>query len=293
MIHEENAISNNEHQCKNTELFPQYWNILSDSDKNGYISLRNEINVLNTKRIFRDRTGTFTKILQLIQKYAERKDEDDWKRFLVCGICWVDNGIAVNIRQLKILISKCKSSINGSLQKLGYLPSQLHVNTKLILFPLIPFLSKNYNELRQWTIRFFQKYNTVDKNSSLNPNINQTSLNNKTENAKLGPITDFIQPPKPIERIEMHPIPLINFDIHRSNETNILNNQNENTPKVKKKVLMPILADKGEPTIEKKINIENNNENNEMIKKNEIPTPFIITPPKFRTIASPNFQNIK
>lgn len=276
MIPGPKVFSQNEQQNKNSEIIPQYWNILSDSDKNGYLSLRSEISILNTKKIFRDRTGTFTKILQLIQKYAERKDDDDWKRFLVCGICWVDNGIAVNIRQLKILISKCKSSINGSLQKLGYLPSQLHVNTKLILFPLIPFLSKNYNELRQWTIRFFQKYDSFQRN--------ENSLNIESKNEKNLSDSKSIRNLKSTERLEMHPIPLINVGQSLNNDNSIQKSENL---LMKRKILMPILIEKNESTTNNLNNIENKT------KIDETETPFIIIPPKFRSVTDTNFQNIK
>ncbi|KAK8893690.1 hypothetical protein M9Y10_022117 [Tritrichomonas musculus] len=279
----EKAVIHNEHACKTNEQFPQYWDILSDSDKSGYIALKKEINVFNTKRIFRDRADSFTKILQLIQKYAERKEEDDWKRFLVCGICWVENGIAVNIRQLKILISKCKSSINGSLQKLGYLPSQLHVNTKLILFPLIPFLSKNYNELRQWTIRFSQNYNAPNPINDYNQFNNFTT---QPKSAKFGPVTDFIQVKGIHDHAELHPIPIINTVINVKND-NANSDNNKNNQKNVKKILLPMISNKNENTK----TVESNIVNQHSLEKKDPSMPFIIIPPKFRCTFSSNNGN--
>ena len=96
---------------------------------------------------------TLEEMLSAIRVFAERGDENDWRRYLVCGICWLDNAIAINTRQLRLLLSKCKSSINGSLQKMGYITSTANMESRKILIPKIPLLKDNFNELRQWTIR--------------------------------------------------------------------------------------------------------------------------------------------
>jgi hypothetical protein len=66
----------------------------------------------------------------------------------------MDNAIAINTRQLRLLISKCKSSINGSLQKMGYTTHMSHSESWKILFSRIPLLKDHFIELRQWTIRY-------------------------------------------------------------------------------------------------------------------------------------------
>jgi hypothetical protein len=135
------------------ESVPQYWELLSDADKTTYLQLKHDFTEAGLKRGRNTRLETFDGILDTIRHFAERSDENDWRRFLVCGVCWLDNGIAINTRQLRILLSKCKSSINGSLQKMGYTTSASHSESWKILFRHIPLLKDHFSELRQWTIR--------------------------------------------------------------------------------------------------------------------------------------------
>lgn len=132
---------------------PNFWELLSDQDKAGYKALKNALDASSGKRNRGHRIEAFDNILEAIHRFAERHDENDWRRFLVCGVCWMDNMVAINTRQLRLLISKCKSSINGSFQKLGYSTNQSHTESWKFLFDRIPLLKDNFNELRQWTIR--------------------------------------------------------------------------------------------------------------------------------------------
>lgn len=132
---------------------PLYWDLLSDADRAGYEALRANFNEGAGKRNRGHRVETFDTMLDEIRKYAERHDGNDWKRFLVCGVCWIDNTIAINTRQLRLLVTKCKSSINGSLQKLGYVTDTSHAESGNVLFTQIPSLRDNFTEIRKWTIR--------------------------------------------------------------------------------------------------------------------------------------------
>jgi hypothetical protein len=133
---------------------PQYWEFLSDSDKASYLQLKRDFTETSMRHGRNTRLETFDGILEAIRHFAERNDDQDWRRFLVCGVCWMDNAIAINTRQLRILVSKCKSSINGSLQKMGYTTNMSHSESWKILFPRIPLLKDHFSELRQWTIRY-------------------------------------------------------------------------------------------------------------------------------------------
>lgn len=133
---------------------PEYWELLSDTDKVIYLRLKADFAAGGTRPIRNNRLATFEEIVENIHQFAERGDENDWRRFLVCGVCWMDNAIAINTRQLRLLISKCKSSINGSLQKMGYTTHMSHSESWKILFSRIPLLKDHFMELRQWTIRY-------------------------------------------------------------------------------------------------------------------------------------------
>jgi hypothetical protein len=132
---------------------PRFWQRLSPSDQQSYISLRNE---LSTPKFSNQRgrsTAQFGVMLDLIKAFVVRGDEDDLSRSLVCGLLWMSNGLAVNIQQMKLLTSKCKSSINGSFGHLGYLPVQSGADTAGELIQAFPFMKDQFSELRQWTIR--------------------------------------------------------------------------------------------------------------------------------------------
>jgi len=149
----------------NPESLPNFWDSLSEKDKVDYKMLKATLDACSSKRNRGHRTEAFDKIMESIRMYAEKGDEDDWRRFLVCGVCWMDNMIAINTRQLRLLISKCKSSINGSFQKLGYTTNQSHTESWKFLFDRIPLLKDNFSELRQWTIRC----KNMDKSISVYP----------------------------------------------------------------------------------------------------------------------------
>jgi hypothetical protein len=91
-------------------------------------------------------------MLDAIKAFAIR-DDDDWKRCLVCGVMWLPGSIAINTRQLRLLIDKCKSSINGSLHRMGYSSATSRGDTSRQLIEYVPKLRGNFNELRQWTVR--------------------------------------------------------------------------------------------------------------------------------------------
>jgi len=132
---------------------PRFWSGLSISDQNGYLALRAELATPKFSNQ-RGRSKTqFAVMLDLIKAYSVRGESDDLSRCLVCGIVWLAQGIAVNIQQLKLLSSKCKSSINGSFGNLGYLPVPSGADTASELIQKFPFMKDQFSELRQWTIR--------------------------------------------------------------------------------------------------------------------------------------------
>lgn len=134
---------------------PKFFSMLDDHDQQRYETLRAAL----SSHICRNRRGkrleTFAEMLNTIRQFCVRGDENDWRRCLVCGVCWVPNGIAVNTRQLGILIDKCKSSINGSLQKMGYSTLQSRGDSAAAVSDAIPCLRDDFSELREWTVRLF------------------------------------------------------------------------------------------------------------------------------------------
>ncbi|OHS93028.1 potassium/sodium hyperpolarization-activated cyclic nucleotide-gated channel 1 [Tritrichomonas foetus] len=147
----ENSSSPNHSDYK-----PKFYSLLSDEDKAKYTKLRSTLSSHAMRNRRGKRVETFAEMLSAVQSFCIRGDADDWKRCVVCGVCWLSNGIAINNRQLGLLIDKCKSSINGSLQKMGYSTIQNRSDSNRPLIDAIPFLKNNFAELREWTVRYFQ-----------------------------------------------------------------------------------------------------------------------------------------
>jgi hypothetical protein len=134
---------------------PRFWHLLSPEDKDAYISLQQSVSAPCQKNRRNRSIQTFAEILEAIRAYVARNDADDWKRALACGISWVgpDGTIALNTRQFRILTAKCKSSINGSLQLVGYGIVTCGTDCSASIARLFPLLKDDFTELRQWTIR--------------------------------------------------------------------------------------------------------------------------------------------
>ena len=92
---------------------PMYWEKLSDTDKRQYLFLRQTLASPTCKNRRNRSAQTFSEILQGIKAYVVRGEPADHDRSLVCGVCWLNDKIAINTRQLRLILSKCKSSING------------------------------------------------------------------------------------------------------------------------------------------------------------------------------------
>ena len=207
------------------ENSPKHFEILSENDKNQYNTLRATL----SSHLCRNRRGkrleTFSDMLNAIKVFCIRNDEDDWKRCLVCGVCWLPMGLAINTRQLSMLIDKCKSSINGSLQKMGYGTIQSRSESSNALSDVIPVLKKNFNELREWSIRQFIavtpqpqilpfNYGQYPMFSSPKPNIGGL---NEFIPPRFDTLPEEMKPANPMGESNMFPTP----DINQTSQKNV------------------------------------------------------------------------
>lgn len=98
-------------------------------------------------------TELFGDVIDSIKRYVMRGDADEWKRAFVCGICWIQDTVAINTRHLRLLVVKCKSSINNYFKNMNYgtVPATSEAGTALAKY--FPFLKDNYQEMRQWSVR--------------------------------------------------------------------------------------------------------------------------------------------
>jgi hypothetical protein len=132
---------------------PGYFDLLSDSDRQRYLSLRGRFAEGARKSRRAERLDTFKERISSVRDFVERNDDDVWKRSLVCGLFFLRNSLAVNIQQLRILFGKCKSLINGSLQHLGYSAEPITPEECEELVSRLPGQITDAFELKKWSMR--------------------------------------------------------------------------------------------------------------------------------------------
>lgn len=132
---------------------PELWSLLSDADKQGYLCLRLALHQASHKAQRNKRILHFKDSLKTIKCFCVRHNEFDNLRSFICGVVWFSDFIAINTHQLKQLLGKCKSSINGSLQKIGYVPDVNRGDAVAQMQSVFPYLKDNLAEMRKWTFR--------------------------------------------------------------------------------------------------------------------------------------------
>lgn len=135
-------------------LPPQYWNAISQEDKNEFIHLRNNFHHGQKISSKDRRIITFSKELSIVLRYLERSEENREERCVLCGVCFVGPIVCVNTRQLKSFLSRCKSSINGSFQQLGFVALRTKAKARSCVLTALPSLQNHQSILRQWTVRY-------------------------------------------------------------------------------------------------------------------------------------------
>lgn len=126
---------------------------ITKDDFNYYCKLKNTLSSHICRNCRNRRIEAFNEILSTIHYFVTRKKEDSWKRSLICGVCWYKNYIVVNIRQMSYLLDKCKSSINGSLQRLCLFVLQDKKQSLKIILEAIPYLKNQPDLIITWSVR--------------------------------------------------------------------------------------------------------------------------------------------
>ena len=134
---------------------PAHYDILTDEDKAGYQELRKSLqSAFSLAPRSSKISDSFESVVEQLRRYIICGDASaELRRSLVCGIMWIDNVIAINTRQLCIIVGKCKSSVNSGLQAIGYTTIPTDANTATALTKAFPFMKSDFGEMRQWTFR--------------------------------------------------------------------------------------------------------------------------------------------
>jgi len=134
-------------------MLPANFNLLSGADQQEFLALKDKFHAVTARAGKGERLDVLSERLALIRQFIERGDEDDSTRTAVCGIFFLRDSLAVNIQSLRILLGKCKSSINGSLQRLGYSAEPHGCDADEEFLSRVPGPLRQGSELRTWSIR--------------------------------------------------------------------------------------------------------------------------------------------
>ena len=135
---------------------PQFWWLLTEPDRAAYTLMRTYLMNDSESNQRNKRISSFMRGLEMIKNFCIRGDPNDAVRCIVCGIIWLNEGIASNTQQLSFLMGKCKSSINGSFQILGYKETTPRKNASDMISAAVPLLNGHRGELRKWTVRVLE-----------------------------------------------------------------------------------------------------------------------------------------
>lgn len=127
---------------------PAHLETLSVTDVTTYRVLQKTFITLESKY-------SFLQKLNDIRTFCQRGDSSDSRRCLTCGVCFLPSGIAINIRQLKILTSMTKTAINNQLYSIGYRIVKGQCALMDSMQQHIPQFKENPNLLKEWTIHKF------------------------------------------------------------------------------------------------------------------------------------------
>jgi hypothetical protein len=130
---------------------PLYFRLLLQHEKFEYEALQARLADPNHRYNRNRRLDTFQDMLEEIREFCE--GPDSWRRCLACGVCWGSDFVGTNTQQLRFVLGKSKSSINGVFAKMGLDISAGRDSDISELTARIPFLKGRLQEVRQWTIR--------------------------------------------------------------------------------------------------------------------------------------------
>lgn len=122
-------------------------------EKAEFLQLRDQFHQ-NQKVSLKDRRlASFSSELQAVLNFTEKSDDYRENKCILIGIAFAGPFICVNTRQLKTFLGRCKSSINGSLQQLGYVALRTKSKARNCVLSVLPALTNEANLLRQWSVR--------------------------------------------------------------------------------------------------------------------------------------------
>jgi hypothetical protein len=133
------------------------WTALSHGDKDRYVRLRTQFITTFQESKSKGKAlsdSTFRREVQAVVDFTGYSETRREERSIVAGLACGGHCLAINNRELKKLLGRCKSSINGSFQRMGYCVVKGCGKARECVLSLLPSLHRDAGALRQWTVRY-------------------------------------------------------------------------------------------------------------------------------------------
>jgi hypothetical protein len=126
---------------------------LSHADQADYLQLANFFAFCDDRNKRNLGMSTFAKHLDMIHSFVCRGDACDTIRGVVCGIEFGTNSFLLNTRELKRLMFRSKSCMNGCFQRLGYTVCRPSRDLPSLFAEIVPGCGSHFFTARQWCVR--------------------------------------------------------------------------------------------------------------------------------------------
>jgi hypothetical protein len=126
---------------------------LSPPDQAEYVQLANRFAFADDRNKRNLGMPTFVKHLSMIHTFVCRGDAGDPLRGVVCGIEFGKHSFLINTCQLKRLMARSKSCMNGCFQKLGYSVCRPTRDVGSLFAEILPGFGSDSFIARQWCVR--------------------------------------------------------------------------------------------------------------------------------------------
>lgn len=128
-------------------------NFLSPTDKLEFDAMVADLRNPDRKFKRNKRMTSLENAMLTIKKFVTNGNQNEWSRALAAGAFWIDNYVGINTSQLSSILNKGKSSINGTLSLMGYIPTNMKSEGLNVLLNAIPILRDRGTQQRRWSVR--------------------------------------------------------------------------------------------------------------------------------------------
>ena len=130
------------------------WSALTRADQEEFGRVRAELHQSQNSAQKDKRLVQFPLELASVLAFIDRSPHGVEARSIAAGASFAGPFIAVNTRHLKHFIGRCKSSINGCFQLIGYPTVRVKAKARECVLACLPSLANEPAALRQWTVRY-------------------------------------------------------------------------------------------------------------------------------------------